>query len=526
MFNFSSQQDVPVKTLKLEIRGTGQRPFPETVENSPHSLPTIVMGTPESPGYVEATVEFETDREMLGNELEIFFSGTVASLNPGSTGGLTMVPTPEKIQRKKWDIPLTFLAEGRVAKGKYRRTVYTVIDPTWPSTMSCLEGYVKYEFEARLSKNGANNSRMMSSVVLRERKEFVVWNCNIPQYESQRVSGFSSAMSSSSSSSSSSSASAPKILSWKDPSAIFPSPPTSPSMGTTIPRALAAVPTGPQHSTIGTWAKFSLPITVSVPSKSLAFGESVPLTVQIHHRPHSSGKSNSGGVVIVEGRISLQQVRHARNVHDKDLPKRPNQKLISIPITSNQWSASTQIAPGSSDLITTVENTSQVFPVEIPIQTLESRVWFSTTALYPSMKSKYFDMEHFISVALKLRLSDQKDRQAAEVTITLPINLVNPRPVEDDTAFQEDDIDSLYPGLAVSSTLPDYHDLATVATASAVQRGELAPEYHAEDPHVDLDRAQAAHPSSRSYLDGVAVRQGEVDHDLPSYSEAQSQRRS
>ena len=66
---------------------------------------------------------------------------------------------------------------------------------------------------------------------------------------------------------------------------------------------------------------------------------------------------------------------------------------------------------------TTVEGTKHIIPVAIPLPSVESRARFSSTALYPSLRSKYFDIEHQVSVILKLRLADQKDRQATEVEV-------------------------------------------------------------------------------------------------------------
>jgi len=196
--------------------------------------------------------------------------------------------------------------------------------------MNCPEGYVKYEFEAILSKAGS--SKTTTTVVIRTSKEFLVMNCNIPQFESQRVGGGSATTASSSALSTSPSDVDRSSLSWKDPSALFPSPPTSPLTEISTFGATATVPTGPQHSIIGTWAKSSLPIVVSVPSANVQLGESVPVAIQMNHRPSTSGPCV--GVVLVEGRVVVQQYREARSVHTGVSPKKVVQKLITVPLLS------------------------------------------------------------------------------------------------------------------------------------------------------------------------------------------------
>ncbi|KAG0055907.1 hypothetical protein BGZ83_007030 [Gryganskiella cystojenkinii] len=382
---------------------------------------------------------------------------------------------------------------GIIAKGLYRRTVGTVIDPTWPSTMTCAEGHVK-----------GKNTRMKT--LARDVKEFIVWNCNISQFESQRSVGATSLLSSSSSTS------APALqTNSENPTRCFPSPPSSPSdrSATSALRALTVgSAAGPRHSVTGVWSKARLPITLSIPSESVAFGESVPIKVQFHVRPQSSEKTS---VVLVEGRITVQQIRHSRNVYDKEMPNVQPQKMFTIPVTSTMTAAE---ASG-------VEGTCKEFMIKIPNQTLESRVSYCPTAFHPTIKSKYFDVEHQISFDLKLRLSDQKDRQASKVELILPIRLVNPRPFVNENRQEEPQSEGLLDREQNReiSTLPDYQDQA-LTTASAIQSEELAPEYFAEDRHGDLNSAQSAPPTSGEQLDSVANRQNDVDLELPRYSEA------
>jgi len=71
------------KSLTIDIRGVRPQPI-EDPTTAGDALLTIIQGTPETPGYVEATVEFETSHDCLGDELEIFFSANVASLSDGN----------------------------------------------------------------------------------------------------------------------------------------------------------------------------------------------------------------------------------------------------------------------------------------------------------------------------------------------------------------------------------------------------------------------------------------------------------
>ncbi|GJJ70512.1 hypothetical protein EMPS_02861 [Entomortierella parvispora] len=472
-----SGQVVPVtdsagKSLTIDIRGIGPQPTEDSTIAGV-ALPTIIQGSPETPGYVEATVEFETGHDSVGDKLEIFFSAVVASLTDAGLIGHSVAP--ERIIKKRWEIPLTFQSEGKVSKGKYRRTVFTAIDPSWPSTMICPDGYVKYEFEALLTKTKSTNAATSTSMIIRTCKEFLVWNCNISQFASQRVGGSASRVASSSTLLASSPDLDRSSLSWKDPSALFPSPPTSPLTETSDSRGTATAPTGPRHSITGTWAKAKLPIVVSIPSTNVQLGETVPVTIRINRRTSTSGTRT--GVVLVEGRIVIQQNRVSRSVHVGISPKKVAQKLITVPLP-NPWPTQT----GDRATIT-VEGTSQTIPVEIPLPSVESRARFSPTDLYPSLKSKYFDVEHQVSVILKLRLADQKDRQAAEVEISSPVHITNPRPAERAPAGED--------------WVPDYDD-------AELQRG--------------FNRV-----NSRHHWDGITSRaEEEEEDDLPSYTEAQS----
>lgn len=76
--------------MTIDIRGTRPQPTVDPTASG-DTLPTIIQGTPETPGYVEATVEFETGHDSLGDELEVFFSANVASLTDGNDHVLTKV---------------------------------------------------------------------------------------------------------------------------------------------------------------------------------------------------------------------------------------------------------------------------------------------------------------------------------------------------------------------------------------------------------------------------------------------------
>lgn len=134
------------------------------------------------------------------------------------------------------------------------------------------------------------------------------------------------------------------------------------------------------------------------------------MTIQMNRRSSASG--SRVGVVLVEGRVVVQQHRVARSVHSGINARKVIQKLITVPLSS-PWP--TQAGDGAT---TTVEGTNQIISVAMPLPPVEFRSRFSSTVLYPSLKSKYFDVEHQVSVILKLRLADQKDRQATEVEIS------------------------------------------------------------------------------------------------------------
>ncbi|KAF9190497.1 hypothetical protein BGZ51_008536 [Haplosporangium sp. Z 767] len=333
-------------TIHLEtdgvIHGQGQ-------QLSSQSL-AIVKGSQECPGYIQATVTFETGNECAGDEVEIVFKAVVGSKVSG----------PHKI-----------------APGKYTRKVYAVIDPSWPSSCTHADGFVRYSFHAQLSKivsasnisinTNSNNSHAaplskFSSSILKTSKEFLVANYNLP-------------------------------------------------MTSYLPPELT-----PPLTVKALWKKKTLPVELSIPSENVTLGQTIPLT--IHMRPIKEGTYYYGQeILVLESRFMIYELRHIRSTQSE-----MNAKVVKVPIDLAVAGVAS-MAPWPQS----AEGWTRTVDVAIP---LPSQCFGSGShlSLTPSMKSKYYDISHQLVVSMKIRTSSERDRQAEENETQLEIQVMPPKP--------------------------------------------------------------------------------------------------
>ncbi|KAF9196848.1 hypothetical protein BGZ50_005922 [Haplosporangium sp. Z 11] len=366
-------------TIHLEtdgvIHGQGQ-------QLSSQSL-AIVKGSQECPGYIQATVTFETGNECAGDEVEIVFKAVVGSKVSVSDGlqmmesMCTMHTSEHIIQKRRWFLPLETTGPHKIAPGKYTRKVYAVIDPSWPSSCTHADGFVRYSFHAQLSKvvsasnisinTNSNNSHAaplskFSSSILKTSKEFLVANYNLP-------------------------------------------------MTSYLPPELT-----PPLTVKALWKKKTLPVELSIPSENVTLGQTIPLT--IHMRPIKEGTYYYGQeILVLESRFMIYELRHIRSTQSE-----MNAKVVKVPIDLAVAGVAS-MAPWPQS----AEGWTRTVDVAIP---LPSQCFGSGShlSLTPSMKSKYYDISHQLVVSMKIRTSSERDRQAEENETQLEIQVMPPKP--------------------------------------------------------------------------------------------------
>ncbi|KAG0255805.1 hypothetical protein BG011_004928 [Mortierella polycephala] len=417
-------------TIHLEtdnvVRGQNQ-------QLSSQSL-AIVQGSQELPGYIQATVTFETANECVGDEVEIVFKAVVGSKTPGVATSVpdglqmeqmcTLHISEHIIQKRRWLLPLETTGPHKIAPGKYVRKVYAVIDPSWPSSCTHAGGFVRYSFHAQLSKvvsasnisiNTNNNNNhtappsKFSSSILKTSKEFLVANYNLP-------------------------------------------------MTPNLPPELT-----PPFTVKALWKKKSLPVELSIPSENVTLGQTIPLTM--HMRPIKEGTYCYGqGIHVLESRFMIYELRHIRTTLGG-----LNTKVVKVPVDLTVAGVAS-MAPWPQSAEGWTRTVDVVIP--LPSQCFGSGSHLSLT---PSMKSKYYDISHQLVVSMKIRTSGERDRQAEENETQLEIQLMPPKP----------DVGSL-PPMYNGSTAGAYTD--HIATAELISMGmnldELPPSYEESQSRV------------------------------------------
>lgn len=85
--------------------------------------------------------------------------------------------TEEPFKINRWKLPVTKPKLDIIAKGRYTKYVEVGIDPTWPSSSTYRQGFVKYAIIVRYKANGRMNERVAHS----EEQEIWVLNSeNVP----------------------------------------------------------------------------------------------------------------------------------------------------------------------------------------------------------------------------------------------------------------------------------------------------------------------------------------------------------
>lgn len=388
----------------------------------------LVRGTKERPGFVQATVTLELDSATEGEEVEIIFKAIIGSrVSTQGTLWESESCSEQVLQRKRWVIPVKKAGARTIAAGIYKHQVFTTIDSSWPSSCTTQpEGFVQYLFQAQIM--GTSTTTHIPVSLLSTTQEFLVINHSPPAA----------------------------------PSPSLPSP--SSFWGGGLP------PTLTPHSTLAISPKKSLPVQVSIPSDTLMFGQSVPVTIQAH--PFKEGSLFAGQeAVIMEARFLIQEVRHARssNYTTKDRLVKdivelrvPGTSIGSWPQGRNGWKRTITLKMPCSALdpnpstahyssyskrsslssslsgISTASGSSMTSNVSRGEKTRTSQK--PLPFLRASLKSKYYDVSHQLVIALRIRTSGEKDKQAEDMEIRLDFSIAHPMPD--------------------SADMPEYHPIA------------------------------------------------------------------
>ncbi|KAI1311323.1 hypothetical protein EDD11_003468 [Mortierella claussenii] len=112
----------------------------------------LVYGHPETFTPLQATVSFETSHDFKAKGVEIIFKAAAGTLFYGKPPEeVTLKLEGEQVfYSKQWDLDMEYSKPGWIAKGSYSRVVSVALDPSYPSSTYHFNGWMKYEFEARL----------------------------------------------------------------------------------------------------------------------------------------------------------------------------------------------------------------------------------------------------------------------------------------------------------------------------------------------------------------------------------------
>ncbi|KAG0328300.1 hypothetical protein BGZ99_005653 [Dissophora globulifera] len=291
----------------------------------PKGLP-LVCGRSEELSLVQATVSFETSHDCKAKGIEVSFKAASGTLYYGKLFSISARPaTPEEVTlrlegeqvylSKHWDIGVQFAKPGSIAKGTYTRQVAVLLDPTLPSSTSHINGWVKYEFEARLKEAKGFGIGRHDTVVTQE-----VWVLNS----------------------------------------------SVPAMGLIdIPVAVKA------H-----WRR-SVPFVVTLPSKTLCLDQVVP--INIAQMPFITGTELEGqGVLVNSVNFVLQETRTARALYTRDV-RQLAERFVDLTVntgweqSSEGWERTIYVSMPSSPALSASMTSRYLDVVHCLVVTIELR---------------------------------------------------------------------------------------------------------------------------------------------------------
>ncbi|KAG0033020.1 hypothetical protein BGZ81_009577 [Podila clonocystis] len=169
MFNFLKNKD-PAADKVSPIRCTIEIHTDKRTGGS-KDLP-LLIGTSELPAKVRATITLDVDEDHSGNEVNIEFKASTTTVTVVLMDATNSLTTEEPFKINRWKLPVTTPKPGIIAKGTYTKYVEVDLNPSWPSSCSHNEGWVKYAIRVQYQASG----RMCEYTALEEVQEIWVLN--------------------------------------------------------------------------------------------------------------------------------------------------------------------------------------------------------------------------------------------------------------------------------------------------------------------------------------------------------------
>ncbi|KAF9207957.1 hypothetical protein BGZ49_010153 [Haplosporangium sp. Z 27] len=305
----------------------------------PGNLPAV-YATPENPGKICGYVEFECTDEIKGGDLDLVFRIKSEARWVRNYGQTTVVYHSKQIlQRESWKIPVTHPRPGVISAGKIRYDFEVVFNPQTPSSIVARRGWLNYRFTATLHR------RFPRSNIVFKQDVWTFRTC-LP---------------------------APSIEYLPDP-----------------------------HVYSGVWESH-LPFTCSTPSKNIALGQTLPLTLQFDPFLRSSGHFGQK-LVVVSATIKLKQ--YTRLWHRWNV-KTETKEVLTVAVNDG-WPQ-------------TADGMQRTIQVSIPSAPRLS----CTTITRPVQKS------HLLKVIMRVKTQSMTDKEARELRVEMEVNVTGPRPPTD-----------------------------------------------------------------------------------------------
>ncbi|KAI8602343.1 hypothetical protein EDD21DRAFT_372115 [Dissophora ornata] len=296
----------------------------------------LIYGHSEALTLLQATVSFETSHDCKAKGIEVSFKAAAGTLYYAPEEITLKLEGEQVFYSKQWDFDVQFSKPGWIAKGTYSRQVSMLLDPTFPSSTYHFNGWMKYEFEARLKESKGFGIARTDIVV---NQEVWVLNSSIPAME------------------------------------------------------LVQIPV----VTEACW-KRSLPFLVTIPSKTLCFGQVVPVTIQV--KPCITSSELEGQEIIVTNvSFALQETRTGRALYTKDVHQL-TERFINLSVNTG-WPQS-------------IEGWERTIFVSLP----------SSPALSASMVTRFLDITHSLVVTMEFRSSRMK---SGRIQVNFNVDITSPR---------------------------------------------------------------------------------------------------
>ncbi|KAG0344647.1 hypothetical protein BG005_001746 [Podila minutissima] len=163
---------------KTESKAEKPLPFRCTIEvhtnqrtGGTTDLPLLV-GSPDAPAIMGATITLDVEEDCSGNQVEIEFKAWTKTIVDIKVDAAECLRTEEPFKINRWKLPVAKPKIDKIAKGCYTKYVEVGIDPSWPSSSTYRQGFVRYAIMVRYKVNG----RMSEFVAHTEEQEIWVLN--------------------------------------------------------------------------------------------------------------------------------------------------------------------------------------------------------------------------------------------------------------------------------------------------------------------------------------------------------------